>query len=1187
MKNVSTIAHAIPFRGKLIRIATSFILLYLIALLFVAKATAMDVALQWDTNADADYYVVYYGTSSGNYTQTSANVAAPTTQYTVTGLAETTWYFSVKAFNIFGNSSDYSAEAVYAPGSTAPVYSPLSISIASPVLYADITQGESIDFQSLVSGGMAPLTYAWNFGSGGPAGSSVEDPGNVTFADSGMYTVTLTVTDANGSVETATVIVTVTQVYIDLYPTALISSPGENVTITEGDSVQFEGSVADGNASFTYSWNFGASDVTNTTVEDPGSVVFPSAGTYTVTFTVKDNDNDVDSTTIIVTVTDRIIDVEPVATISSPSANVTITQGASVNFSGTVSSGNAPLTHEWSFGGSNLPSVNEEDPGSIVFNNTGSYAITYTVTDSDGDVSSATINVTVVAPDLFPAAGIASPSENVTINQGEYVDFDGTVENGNAPFTYTWNFGNSNLPAKTVEDPGSLQFSSAGTYTVTFTATDSDGDISSASRTVTVLVPDVNPTAAISSPSANVTINQGGSVNFLATVTSGNAPFTHAWNFGNAGIASKTVEDPGTLTFTSAGIFTVTYTVTDSDGDTNSASRIVTVKVPDVNPAAAISSPSANVTINQGGSVNFLATVTSGNAPFTHAWNFGTSGIASKTVEDPGTLTFPNAGTFNVTYTVTDSDGDTNSASRTVTVNVPDAIPTAAISSPSANVTIAQGGSLNFLATVTSGNAPFTHAWNFGNSGISSQTVEDPGTIKFSIIGTHAVSYKVTDSDGDTATATRTVTVVAQTADVNPVATITSPSANVSISQGGSVNFQGSVESGNAPFKYRWIFGTGGPAKKYVEDPGNITFPTAGTYTVSFIATDSDRDSCKDTVVVTVSAKSAVVAKQTVLSTPQDEAQVSLAPKLSAGVNAVDGETQWQVSTDASFEDVVLDVTSASGSTTLDVPSLVLDGNTTYFWRMKVNSSESLISNWSEPLSFTTGAATWNDVNGNGVPDTQETEEDIDLNNDGTADHSQDTIKTVRSFDGTTSIGLVRMERVLDIEILESMDHGTIEDTVGKPDGMPMGLIGFRILTENPGDTVLIGIALKEAAPVNAGWYKYDSIMGWQNYSSLATFSEDRKTITVELTDGGLGDADGCMNGVIVDPAGLGIMDDGAADVVDEPASIVTAEEGGGGGSGCFISGATGSFDKKTGAALLVLLAGVLALIPRRKTSAK
>lgn len=70
------------------------------------------VSLQWDTNNDADYYIVYWGESSRNYTYNSDNIIAPIREYSTTIIKSGTWYFGVKAFNTCGNSSDFSEEVI-------------------------------------------------------------------------------------------------------------------------------------------------------------------------------------------------------------------------------------------------------------------------------------------------------------------------------------------------------------------------------------------------------------------------------------------------------------------------------------------------------------------------------------------------------------------------------------------------------------------------------------------------------------------------------------------------------------------------------------------------------------------------------------------------------------------------------------------------------------------------------------------------------------------------------------------------------------------------------------------------------------------------------------------------------------------------------------------------------------------
>jgi hypothetical protein len=74
-----------------------------------------------------------------------------------------------------------------------------------------------------------------------------------------------------------------------------------------------------------------------------------------------------------------------------------------------------------------------------------------------------------------------------------------------------------------------------------------------------------------------------------------------------------------------------------------------------------------------------------------------------------------------------------------------------------------------------------------------------------------------------------------------PTGTISSPTGDVAIPVGGSVNFggSGSDPDGNTPLSYAWSFGAGGPAPSTQRNPGNVTFPSPGVYTVTFTVTDS------------------------------------------------------------------------------------------------------------------------------------------------------------------------------------------------------------------------------------------------------------------------------------------------------------------------------------------------------------
>jgi PKD repeat protein len=178
----------------------------------------------------------------------------------------------------------------------------LKILITSPSADTTISIGQSVNFQSEVQFGSSPYTYQWDFG-GGATNSTVQNPGATTFSTAGTYTVNVTVTDSNGDTAQDSVVITV-QSSSGL--TVSITSSNGNNTISPGDSVNFQSTVSGGTGSYSYLWNFdggtGSGGATTSTEQNPSSIIFGSAGTYTVALTVSDNSGSTahDSITVIV-----------------------------------------------------------------------------------------------------------------------------------------------------------------------------------------------------------------------------------------------------------------------------------------------------------------------------------------------------------------------------------------------------------------------------------------------------------------------------------------------------------------------------------------------------------------------------------------------------------------------------------------------------------------------------------------------------------------------------------------------------------------------------------------------------------------------------------------------------------------------------------------------------------------------
>jgi hypothetical protein len=91
------------------------------------------------------------------------------------------------------------------------------------------------------------------------------------------------------------------------------------------------------------------------------------------------------------------------------------------------------------------------------------------------------------------------------------------------------------------------------------------------------------PNGEIDTPTGDLTILSGEMVNFTGSATDPEAdPFlSYLWSFGDPAIGNMTIEDPGNIQFNTPGQYTVTFSVTDSEGASDPTPAALTVTVTD------------------------------------------------------------------------------------------------------------------------------------------------------------------------------------------------------------------------------------------------------------------------------------------------------------------------------------------------------------------------------------------------------------------------------------------------------------------------------------------------------------------------------------------------------------------------------------------------------------------------------
>jgi len=654
------------------------------------------------------------------------------------------------------------------------------------------------DTSSDPDGNQDILNWTWDFDDG--TLSYVQHPTH-NFSEGGVYNVSLTILDAQGISDSTTQLITVQNVIPSAQFTYTPSIPYTHYMVAfNSTSTDVDGVIVN------WTWSFG--DGTMSYGENVTHQF--SEGTYAVSLVITDNSGATNFTSETITVTNiqPIVDFTFIPPFPSTADTIQFID---------LSSDPTPrsiMNYTWDFGDGNTSYL--KDP-IHQYGDDGNYTVSLTITDDDGAMNATmkTVSVSNVAPISSFTFSPLNPTAMDTINfTDNSTDQDGTIVN------WTWDFGDGNTSF--LQNP-MHQYDDNGTYDVTLTVTDDDGDFNTMIISVNVVA--LSPIALFTYTPFNVSTDD--LIYFMDNSTDPDGAIVNwTWDFGDGN--NSYIQHP-LHQYGDNGTYDVTLTVTDDDGLMNST--ILTLNVSNVAPSALFTyTPSFPTSAEL---IQFTDNSTDADGTIVNwTWDFDDGYIKY----DQHPFHQFDDGVYNVTLAIIDDDGALNMTWNEITVTNAPPYPNFTWNPvhPTTQDTI-QFVDLSTDRTVVSWN------WDFGDGNFSSQ--RNP-LHQYSENGDYLVTLYVSDDQGSANFTTKMVHVE----NIPPLADFVydplNPETNELITfTDNSSDIDGTIIS------WHWDFGDGNSS---TNQTSNHSYAHGGNYQVNLTVTDDDNDSSWTTQIITI-----------------------------------------------------------------------------------------------------------------------------------------------------------------------------------------------------------------------------------------------------------------------------------------------------------------------------------------------
>lgn len=378
---------------------------------------------------------------------------------------------------------------------------------------------------------------------------------------------------------------------------------------------------------------------------------------------------------------------------------------------------------------------------------TGTYALTFRVTDRNNATAQVSLTLAVSAQPLaITTTGLPSGIDGV--------NYTAVLEAAGGADPYAWSLVDAGGTGLTVNSRGILSgvAPQAGNYGITLSITDDAGAKAERSFVFTSTGDTPQPLAFITtSIPAGIEGDQ-----YAAVLAATGGTGSYSWQLIDAGGSGLTLRSTGILTGTvpSEGVYGLTIQLEDGNRTLIRSFTFSSSEDPQALTITSTSLPTGAVLSR------YAAVLEASGGSGTYSWTLLESGGSGLTLSSRGVLrgTPSNAGTFGLSFSVNDGVS-TATRSLTVTVTAFDAETGGALSIATQALPAASTTVYAAALTATGGTPPY--AWSLVNDGGTRFTLTVDGALSGTTPppGDYALTFRVSDAAGSNATRTLSLVV--------------------------------------------------------------------------------------------------------------------------------------------------------------------------------------------------------------------------------------------------------------------------------------------------------------------------------------------------------------------------------------------------------------------------------------------